>query len=388
MHVARIAGVFAAFALVWSVAQPAHAAPWQKLFSRVEADPTKDYKLGDEHGPWMIMCCSFSGENAESQARELVLEIRKQHKVNAYVYDRVFDYSKPVEGIGVNQFGERRMQTYRRAALDRDKDGKFRELAVLCGDFPTVDDPEAQRLLQRLKYADFETFKHTAGEKDARSLGMLRELQKEVNRRAGGKHAENARKGALGKAFITANPILPDEYFVPKGLDPVVAEMNKDVKYSLLKCTGRYTVKVATFNGSVVIDQKRVKEIEAAGKRAMSDKLAKGTQAAHELTMALREKGYEAWEFHDLHCSMVCVGSFNSLGNKRPDGKLDVDPKITKTLETFGPKVEGNPGEAARYVSGPKMLKEFKDIKFDMAPVVVEVPKKSIARDYERTAAR
>ena len=53
----------------------------------------------------------------------------------------------------------------------------------------------------------------------------------------------------MRNAFITTNPLLPDEYFVPKGLDRLVLEMNEPVKYSLLDCPGKYTVKIATFTG-------------------------------------------------------------------------------------------------------------------------------------------
>ena len=34
------------------------------------------------------------------------------------------------------------------------RDDDVVEIAVLVGDYPTVDDPEAQKVLKRLKYAD------------------------------------------------------------------------------------------------------------------------------------------------------------------------------------------------------------------------------------------
>ena len=53
-----------------------HAAPWQHLFvrtrKRVEADPNKDYALGEEHGPWMIMASTLTGPDAEERAHALV----------------------------------------------------------------------------------------------------------------------------------------------------------------------------------------------------------------------------------------------------------------------------------------------------------------------------
>lgn len=365
----------------------AGAAPWNNLFTRVECDPAKSYPLTKDQGPWMIMAASFSGDGADQQARELVLELRKKHKINAYVFDRVFDYSEPVAAGGLTPSGEQKMAKYRRGVTSRGKDGTIREFAVLCGDYLEVDDPQAQKMLKQLKYAKFECIGRE-GKPDTRNLALLREMQKKVNAAAGGRHADKALKGPLGNAFITTNPLLPDEYFVPKGLDPLVVEMNKNVEHSLLKCQGKYTVKVATFNGSVVIDPKRVRAIQSAGPTAKSDKLAEGTQKAHDITVALRDLGYEAYEFHDLHCSMVTVGSFDSLGNTRPDGKLDVDPRIQKIIATFGPRVEGKPGEAATFVGGQKQLPVVKGAKFDMAPIVVQVPQESIARAYDRQASR
>ena len=55
------------------------APPWAKLlpFARIEADPNKEYWLSEENGPWMIMAASFTGEGARTQARELILELRR-----------------------------------------------------------------------------------------------------------------------------------------------------------------------------------------------------------------------------------------------------------------------------------------------------------------------
>ena len=93
----------------------------------------------------------------------------------------------------------------------------------------------------------------------------------------------------MRKAFITTNPLLPDEYFAPKGIDRLVLEMNQPVKFSLLDCPGKYTVKVATFTGRVVIDQKQIEEIEKKGK-PFDSQLAEAADKAHKLTMALRQK--------------------------------------------------------------------------------------------------
>ena len=97
-------------------------------------------------------------------------------------------------------------------------------------------------------------------------------------------------KGPMGNAFATPNPKIPREAFAPKGVDSFVMKMNKDVKYSLLDCPGKFTVRVATFRGNVVIDQERVAEIEQ-GSQGMSSRLEEAADNAHQLTVALRKKG-------------------------------------------------------------------------------------------------
>ena len=73
--------------------------------------------------------------------------------------------------------------------------------------------------------------------------------------------------GPLANAFITRNPLLPEDYFVPKGgLDELVVKMNKNVKYSLLDCPGKYTVQVAHFTGEVILNQNEIRAIETGDK--------------------------------------------------------------------------------------------------------------------------
>src|SRR5262249_14643571 len=112
------------------------AAPWTKLalFKRLEADPRQLYPITDPNGPWMIMAATFSGEGADEQARQLIHELRKDFKLPTYSYQKKFDYSKPVRGQGLTPQGEAPLMRYRR-------DENVVEIAVLVGDFQTIDDP-------------------------------------------------------------------------------------------------------------------------------------------------------------------------------------------------------------------------------------------------------
>jgi hypothetical protein len=348
------------------------APPWSKLvlFRHMSADPNESYPIADTNGPWTIMAATFSGDGAEEQARKLIHELRSEFKLPAYSYQKKFEYSKPVRGKGVNPKGEAPLMRYR-------QDDDVVEIAVLVGDFQSVDDPEAQKVLKKLKYAQPKTLSGDP-EKSHQALASYRNLQKKAKETF---FKDNSVKGPMANSFVITNPILPAEYFVPNGVDKLVIEMNSGVTHSLLDCPAAYTVKVATFTGhAVILDQKRQDAIDR-GKMPKSF-LEEAAKNAHLLTEALRKKGYEAYEFHDRHSSIVTVGGFASVGTKRPDGKIEINPAVHTIMKTFGAETTVEPGKPAQ-VGQPKKIA---GVPFDIQPVPVEVPRMAISNVYERTA--
>ena len=105
---------------------------------------------------------------------------------------------------------------------------------------------------------------------------------------------------------------------------------------------------------------------------------------AHRLTVALRERGVDAYEFHDRIESIVTVGSFDSVGEPRADGKIEIHPTIHKILKMYGASRRELPGGGAMGLQ-PRTLA---GISFDIQPVPVQVPRRSIASDYVRSSAR
>lgn len=370
----RLFLVLLVFPAVFAPAQRLAAdPPWSKLnvFKRVEADPDKDYKLTENEGPWMIMAASFSGAEAMSQARELVYELRSRYKLPAYTHDMQFDYSQGPDNHAEGSSAAGPRYRYR---LD-----KHYEVAVLVGNYPSVDDPEAQRVLKKIKYMQPECMqlekRVKEGKKDSRTLGAFRLAQLAVYEVAGS--AKRA-KGPMGHAFITKNPLLPDTYFVPPGVDELVEEINKPVKYSLLDCPGRYSCRVATFTGAVLIDPLDIRAVEE-GRGKLPSRLAEAAERAHKLTMALRAEGIEAYEFHDRYSSIVTVGSFDWVWKTDEQGRTVMNPAVEEVINTFGVEQKGTvqPGSAAQ-------VRSKDGIPFDILPVPIEVPRRSLAARYER----
>ena len=317
-------------------------APWYNLLAtrRVEADPAKEYTLKEDHGPWIIMACSFNGENAGKQAKALVLELRTRYRMEAFVYQHDFKLDDPngnAQPLSASPPSPSVSNVQRRIAMPT-ATGRSRNSPWSWAISPpsTIRTPSGP--CKTLKSADPECLHSNQEAAQSRSLAAWRSLQATVTNLP--KFMEGPKqRGPLAHAFITRNPLLPEDYFAPKGgVDELVLKMNKNVEHSLLDCPGKYTVQVAHFTGEVIINQGEIQAIETGAKtgpESAKQGLAGAAEKAHELTEALRIKGWEAYEFHDRHASLVTVGSFNVVGTPRPDGKIEINPQIYHIIESF-----------------------------------------------------
>ena len=349
--------------------------PWRRMFTinRVKADPEQLYPLTEDCGPWMIMAVTFVGETAERDAQALVYELRKRYRLPAYTYEMTFDMSEQQLGRGFDAYGNVKRMRYLK--YHNERVAERREIAVLVGDFRSEDDRDAQSTLRQLKYLQPGSLEYEDGDVSrpvSRPLAHWRSYLEKSFVRAGMRKRE---KGPLGRAFLSTNPLLPDEYYAPKGLDKFVIQMNEPVEHCLLDCPGGYSVQVATFTGSV----RQTRPGESLD-QDLPSRLADAADKAHRLTMALREQGYEAYEFHDRCCSVVTIGSFESVGTERPDGRTELDPGIARIMEEFDATKgsDGGVGRGATY--RPKWLPNGVD--FDVQPLPVVVPRRSIVQDY------
>lgn len=363
-------------------------------------------ELTDRCGPWLVMCASFVGEDAEIQAMELVRELRNQHRLRAYIYRHHFDFSGNFEGVGYDPNEGQRLSNGNLAAkppkMRALRDSSFDEIAVLVGDFPTIEDARAQQTLQKIKYMMPESLGKLAfgvdeqGEylvrpkqADTQRMRVWRSVNKTVNANA------DKRKGPMGAAFMLTNPMLPDEYFTAHRVDDFVLKLNRRFRHSLLENPGMYAVRVATFRGDSTFELDQMQQEKTQfnwrlqqGKSIKESKLALALAKAHRLTLELRKLGIAAYEFHDRHESYVCVGSFDWLKQQRSDGQEVQNPQIVQTIQAFKGQIENFPG-----VQGAVRPKSLQDIVrtygikadkipnlhkmgvvFDVQPIPVRIP--------------
>jgi hypothetical protein len=384
---------------------------WRQIIprKRIEADPKADYTVSDRNGPWHVMATSFHGPEGERDARELVLELRSRFNLPAYYYAKTFELEDLNPGLGLDQYGGRIKRRYQRGNVDV-------EHAVLVGDFPTIDDPEAQDLLVQIKSMEPDTLKIDSGEDATQSLASVRNFYRDVRRQIG----KSAARGPMGHAFMTRNPVLPAEYFTGGQLEADVAKWNEGLEYSLMHCPAKYTIKVATFRGrsSFARDEDEQAKKPRTRWAKDDDPLVVAGQNAHKMAVALREKGWEAYEFHDRHESYVTVGAFSDM-QRLPDGRIvPATHDAQVVVNTFGAaspnvgfekpsyeslgvdeaharKVEQDQAEIMRQFSTycasgvgkpteglhPKRLV---GLPFDVFPQPIEVPRTSLAAAYVR----
>ena len=344
--------------LAISTVHAASFGSWNPFKEKVSADPEQSYFLTEANGPWTILATTFVGDGAEEEAHALVIDLRKNLNLTAYLHKKRFDYSKPLVGKGVNRFNESPKMRYR-------KNIAFDEWAVLAGDFESIELPVVKRTLKKIKYVQLDSLRRPK----TQQFRGLRDWQRQLNR-----NPAKRGKGPMGNAFVTRNPLLPAEYFSPKGMDKFVYDLNKDLEHSLLECPTKYTVRIATFRGNIIIDQKTIRDISNGAE--MKSSLALAAEKADTLTKTLRKQGVEAYQFHERDVSIVTVGSFDSVGTPAQNGKVLYHQGIIQLIQRYGPKrvnITGSSGLQPRMMAG---------ILFDMQPTAVQVPKYSVSHDY------
>ncbi len=286
-------------------------------------DSDERVELDQSDGPWLIMCASFVGDEGKVQAENLARELREKYRLKAFTYKHQFNFSDTVEGIGwevVEQNGKKDIIPKRMKPAG---DSQVEEIAVLVGNYPSVEHAQAQKTLAQIKtlhpesLANFDVNRGTS-----QQLRVWREMVKRASA-----DSEGNVKGPLSAAFLLPNPLLPDEYFEANRVDHFVLNLNKNVKHSLLENPSTYSVRVATFRGESTFQLNEIKEkereqnfLKRAGKPLRSSKLAEAADKAHQLTVELRRMGVDAYEFHDRHESYVCVGGFDWISKQDASG--------------------------------------------------------------------
>ncbi len=198
-----------------------------------------ELELKAEHGPWLILATSLIGPDSQRRAQELAREIRHKYRLNAYVLPKQFDYTQSVPGSGIDAEGKQKRMRYA-------NDQRLEVFGVLIGDFDSFENPKIKETLERVKRLEPQTL--TGKSDDEASEFTISAYKRWLRKNSDGKTEKPV--GPLAGAFITRNPLLPEDYFQSPRVDRFVRGLNQNADFSLLDAQGRFTVRVATFRGN------------------------------------------------------------------------------------------------------------------------------------------
>lgn len=336
-----------------------------KIFRRtpaVQADRSESFELDETDGPWLILATTQVGEGSKERAEQLAMEIRQELNLPAFIYKENFDFTGTIKGSEGMSRKLRYANQYRYDAY-----------AVLVGEYDTTNHPSIARDLKHIRAANLPAFQKSeqrSSEPEQLSpIELVQDLTREML-----SMGKNRKPRPMGNAFVTRNPMLPQEYFETPEVDSFVHQLNDDVPNSLLTCNGTYTVVVKTFEGDTAfVDGKQDKMFKPNGNR-----LAKNSSQAAQMTKALRDQGVEAYQYHDRFRSLVTVGSFTELGRELPDGGFEYARDILQTMKKY--RALNVRSELARQVpQGQRGVaaNAAAKIPFDIEPKPIVVPKVS-----------
>jgi hypothetical protein len=336
-----------------------------RMFGRapsVEADVSKSYQLSEEDGPWMILASNFVGEGSKERAERLAFEIRKELGLPAFIYQEKFDFTGNINSDPRSSTRVRYANRY-----------QYDAYAVLVGEYDATQHPSIEGDLKRIRTATLPVFRDP-GEVAAETnrSNPVTTVKSFTSKLLNSRTKKPA--GPMSQAFVTRNPMLPEEYFAAPQVDSFVSQLNEGLDYSLLKCKGKYTVVVKTFQGNeVIVDGKNDKKFEPSVKR-----LDKYAADAKKMTAKLRAQGVEAYQFHDRFRSLVTVGSFESLGRELPDGRFEYANEIRAVMRKFS-AFNVSPELRSQVPAGVKGIasNNVAMIPFDVQPTPIAVPKSS-----------
>ena len=336
-----------------------------KLFGKdTSAEPLnkQSLELTEAEGPWLILASNFVGVGSRERAERLAIEIRQQMELPAYIYKEKFDFTGT---IAQDPTSSKRLRYANRYQYDA--------YAVLVGEYDSVERPEVERDLERIRTAEVPVFTDQSEVIAETNASNPVTTVKSITAKLFGQSTATKNKlGPMSQAFVTRNPILPEEFFSAPKVDAFVHQMNDGLHFSLLECDGRYTVVVKTFEGlKNIVDGRASKDFTPS-----QDRLNQYAADAEKMASELRSQGVEAYQFHDRYRSIVTVGSFEELGRELPDGRFEYTAEIRAVMKKYSafnvdPAIARQVPAGTRGILGNGVAK----IPYDVQPTPIAVPK-------------
>jgi hypothetical protein len=276
-------------------------------------DMNQDLAITPQAGPWLICVGSYSGPNAPYLARQLALQVRERHRLNAYVFNHADE-----ERRRLREEFERMQALHPDVPLRRRTVRLEEQCAVLVGGERGgyKDDAAASAALKKVRGLPLPELKLPSGEPAYDyMLTSVPDPQKK------GMTLQRTPVNPFTTAFVTRNPTVPQQRDRTK-FDPLWTKLNAYEDYSLLKCPRRYTLVVKEYAGTTAIQPRSgvsgfMDQLGLGGRKLGEGLLGAGKQA-HALAEFLSQPqlGFTAYVLHTRTNSIVTVGGFDELGGE------------------------------------------------------------------------
>jgi hypothetical protein len=277
------------------------ACVWGGVAPGQQADP---YAITPEAGPWVICVTSYMGEEAPGLARQLVEQLRKDHRLPAYVYDRGDAERKEWEECLKKTTRPGRENVTRRLQYTQN-------CAVLIGGFKDME--AANAALPKVKALPAPDLKDSTGKKVQDYMFDVKPDDK-----GGGREMRRVAVNPYQNSFVARNPTTANQKAEAKP-DPIWKDLNAAESYSLLKNPKPWTLVVKNYPGATVMQTREEKSslwehLTRLGRKPGDGITAAGYQA-HQLAEFLRDKrvgGFDAYVLHTRTNSLVTIGEFDA----------------------------------------------------------------------------
>jgi hypothetical protein len=300
-----------ALGATWVVrAAPQLAAP------QIEADPNQDYKVTPEAGPWMICAAYFNGPPAPDLAHQMVQQIRSRYNLPAFVFNYADEERKKQKAILDQQHipfpepaapGEDVVPVPHRRITIRVEE----QCAVMIGGYP--DENAAHTALLGVKKLKSPELKVPDGFQPFGSVIDYQGKESQINPFA-------------TQSMVVRNPTVPhDSQTVSKTKDPFLKTLNADEDYSMLRCSGKYTLVVKEYLAAQMIQNQQTEssnflKMLSTNTSHAGESLNVAAANAHELARVLHQLKFDAYVLHTRTSSVVSVGGFNSPDDPAVEG--------------------------------------------------------------------
>jgi hypothetical protein len=279
------------------------------VWAGIDADPNNDYVITPAAGPWMICATSYVGPQAAPLAHELVLEIRSRFNLAAYVFNKGED-----ERRKQREDYQHLLEKYPGANIPFRHTRVEDQCAVLIGGYKDMDAAhEALKVVKKLAPPSAERLMPVLTE-----VGPQEQSSDGTNAIVKGGYVN-----PFLNSFVVHNPTVPVERPAPVKADKFLLKLNAHENLSLLKCKKPWTLVVATYQGTQVIQAEKTDNPgfwESLWSHTTGEKLEASVHNAHNMAETLRKIGFEAYVLHVRWGSVVTVGGFDRVDDSQMMG--------------------------------------------------------------------